>query len=40
LASTDSSHDANNLGICGESAKRLLGAGYAVVDADLKDTPT
>jgi hypothetical protein len=38
--STDSSDDADDLGISGEPAKRLLGAGYAVVDADLKDAPT
>ena len=36
----DSGHDANDLGIGGESAKRLLGAGYTVVDADLKNAPT
>jgi hypothetical protein len=39
-ASTDSGHDADDLGIGGEPAKRLLGAGYTVVDADLKDAPT
>jgi hypothetical protein len=36
----DSGHDADDLGIGGEPAKRLLGAGYTFVDADLKDAPT
>ena len=36
----DSGHDADDLGIGGEPAKRLLGAGYTIVDADLKDAPT
>jgi hypothetical protein len=36
----DSGHDADDLGIGGEPAKHLLGAGYTVVDADLKDAPT
>jgi hypothetical protein len=36
----DSGHDADDLGIGGEPAKRPLGAGYTVVDADLKDAPT
>ena len=35
-----SGHGADDLGIGGKAAKRLLGAGYAVVDADLKDAPT
>jgi hypothetical protein len=39
-ASVISGHDAHDLGIGGEPAKRLLGAGYTVVDADLKDAPT
>jgi hypothetical protein len=34
-----SGHDADDLGIGGELAKRLLGAGSTVVDADLKDAP-
>jgi hypothetical protein len=36
----DDSYDADDLGIGGEPAKRLLEAGYTVVDADLKDAPT
>ena len=32
-------YDPDDLGIGGEPAKRLLGAGYTVVDADLKDAP-
>jgi hypothetical protein len=36
----DSGHGADNLGIGGKPAECLLGAGYAVVDADLKDTAT
>jgi hypothetical protein len=39
-ASTASGHYAGDLGIGGEPAKRLLGTGYTVVDADLKDAPT
>jgi hypothetical protein len=39
-ASTGSGHDADDLSIGGEPTKRLLGAGYTVVDADLKDAPT
>jgi hypothetical protein len=35
-----SRYGADNLGIGGEPAERLLGAGYAVVDADLKDATT
>jgi hypothetical protein len=38
--SGDSGHGADDLGIGGEPAEGLLGAGYAVVDADLKDAPT
>jgi hypothetical protein len=40
VVSLASGYDADNLGIGGEPAKRLLGAGYTVVDADLKDAPT
>jgi hypothetical protein len=35
-----SGYDANDLGIGGKPAKRLLGAGYTIVDADLEDAPT
>lgn len=35
-----SGYDADDLGIGGKPAKRLLGAGYTIVDADLKDAPT
>ena len=38
--STDSDHDTDDLGIGGKPAKRLLGAGHAVVDVDLKDPST
>jgi hypothetical protein len=40
LASSASGYNADDLGIGGEPAKRLLGAGYTVVNADLKDAPT
>ena len=36
----DSGHDADDLGIGRKPAKRLLGAGYTVLDTDLKNAPT
>jgi hypothetical protein len=39
-ASTDSGYDADDLVIGGEPAKRLLGARYAIVDADFKNAST
>jgi hypothetical protein len=39
-ASTDSGHDADDLVIGWEPARRLLGARYSIVDADFKDAST
>ena len=35
-----SSHGADDLGVGREAAKRVFGAGYTVVDADIEDAPT
>jgi hypothetical protein len=40
VGSSASGYNADDLGIGGKPAKRLLGAGYTVVNADLKDAPT
>jgi hypothetical protein len=40
LASSASGYDADDLGIGGKPAKRLLGADHTVVDANLKDAST
>jgi hypothetical protein len=35
-----SGDDGNDLGIGGKPAKRVLGAGYTVIDENIKDSPT